>query len=162
MLWIKGLIFTLLVPCVVGGLLPSYIYHGSPMPGGFWDAGWLLVGTGSIIYLLCLFRFLLSDGTPAIFFTRHLGFLMGEEPRQVVQIGLYRSSRNPMYVGEIVAVFGQALLFASLNVALYGFALCVFFHLVVVSLEEPHLRKERGLPYEEYCKRVPRWLGLPR
>jgi protein-S-isoprenylcysteine O-methyltransferase Ste14 len=162
MLWIRGLIFTLLVPCVVGGLAPSWIYDGSERRGGFWDFGWVPVAGGIILYLLCLFRFLVSGGTPAIFFTRYLGFLIGEEPGNLVQGGLYRVSRNPMYVGVLMAVFGQAILFASFNVALYGFALWFVFHIVVVFLEEPHLRKARGSSYDEYLKRVPRWLGWPR
>ncbi len=162
MLWIRGLVFTLLVPCIVGWLAPSWIYSGSERRGGFWDIGWVPVGIGLVVYLLCLFRFLASGGTPAIFFTRHLRFLIGQEPGNLVQDGFYRASRNPMYVGVLMVVFGQAILFASSKVALYGLALWLFFHLMVVLLEEPHLRKERGSSYDEYSKRVPRWLGWPR
>jgi protein-S-isoprenylcysteine O-methyltransferase Ste14 len=160
-LWIRGLIFTLLVPCVVGGYVPYRIYAGSSARGGLWNAGWLLVGLGAIIYGLCLFSFLISGGTPAVFFTRHLGFLIGEEPPKLVRQGLYRVSRNPMYVGVVLAVFGQALIFGSRDVAFYGAAIWLCFHLVVVLLEEPHLRSERGPSYDEYCRRVPRWLGWP-
>jgi protein-S-isoprenylcysteine O-methyltransferase Ste14 len=161
-LWIRGLIFTFLVPCVIGGYVPSLFYRGSSARGGLWRAGWLLVGLGAIIYGLCLFSFLISGGTPAIFFTRHLGFLIGEEPPKLVRQGLYRITRNPMYVGVVLAVFGQALIFASRDVAFYGVALWLCFHIVVVLLEEPHLRSERGPSYDEYCGRVPRWLGWPR
>src|SRR5713226_2993633 len=137
------------------------ISGGSGPRGGWWRAGWLLVGIGAVIYALCLSRFLLSGGTPAIFFTRYVKFVIGEEPPKLVQEGLYRISRNPMYLGVLTAVFGQALLFASPSVAFYGAALWLFFHLTVVFLEEPHLRKQRGPSYEEYCRRVPRWLGWP-
>jgi len=157
-LWIRGLVFTVLVPCVVGGYVPSLIYGGSAQPG-LWSAGWLLIALGSIVYGLCLLAFLLSGGTPAIFFTRRLRLVIGEEPRKLVRQGLYRCSRNPMYLGVVLAVFGQALLFASSQAALYGCALWLCFHLVVVLLEEPHLRKERGAPYDEYCRQVPRWFG---
>src|SRR5262245_35246367 len=33
-----------------------------------------------------------------------------------------------------------------------------FFHLRVVRFEEPELRKLHGTAFEEYCRRVPRWL----
>ena len=36
------------------------------------------------------------------------------------------------------------------------------FRLVVVLLEEPHLARIRGPAYEEYRRRVPRWIGLAR
>jgi protein-S-isoprenylcysteine O-methyltransferase Ste14 len=167
-LWIRGLAFTLLVPSVVEGYVPyliyrgSSIYRGSGAPGGLWQIGWLFVGLGAIIYGLCLLAFLMSGGTPAIFFTRHLRFVLGEEPSRLVRQGLYRFSRNPMYVGVLLAVFGQALVFGSRRVALYGIELWLCFHLVVVLLEEPHLRKEPGASYDEYCSQVPRWLGWPR
>jgi len=161
-LWIRGLAFTLLVPCVVGGYLPYLIYRGRSAPGGLWQVGWLLVGLGEITYGLCLLAFLMSGGTPAIFFTRRLRFVLGEEPSKLVRQGMYRFSRNPMYVGVLLAVFGQALVFASIRVAFYGAMLWLLFHLVVVSLEEPHLRKERGASYDEYRRQVPRWLGWPR
>jgi protein-S-isoprenylcysteine O-methyltransferase Ste14 len=105
----------------------------------------------------CLLRFLSSGGTPAIFFTRPLRALLGEEPPRLVQSWLYTVTRNPMYVGVVLAVFGQALVFASANIAVYGALLWLAFHVVVVALEEPHLRERHGRSYEEYCRRVPRW-----
>jgi protein-S-isoprenylcysteine O-methyltransferase Ste14 len=158
MVWIRGLIFTLLVPCVVAIYVPSTMYRGGSVNGGWWSAGWILIAAGAIVYMVCLLQFLASGGTPAIFFTRGLKFVLGEEPTKLVQGGLYRVSRNPMYVGVLLAVFGQAILFASLEVAIYGFALCLIFHLVVVLLEEPHLRRERGPSYDDYCRQVRRWL----
>ena len=88
-----------------------------------------------------------------------LGFLIGEQPPKLVRQGLYRISRNPMYVGVLIAVFGQALIFASEAVALYGVALWLCFHAMVVMIEEPHLSKVRGPSYDEYRRQVPRWLG---
>src|SRR5205823_9439272 len=119
---------------------------------------WLFVAIGAVIYGLCLVNFLLYGGTPAIFFTRPLRVVLGEEPRHLVQQGLYRFSRNPMYIGVVMAIFGQALVFGSIAVALYGAVAWLFFHLTVVFLEEPHLRKERGASYDDYCRGVPRWL----
>ncbi len=159
MLWIRGLVFTVLIPCVVGVYVPVLLYSGSNARGGLWRAGWLLVGIGSTIYVLCLVRFLASGGTPAIFFTRKLKFVIGEEPPKLVQGGLYRTSRNPMYIGVLLVVFGHAILFASIKVAFYGVLLWLFFHLTVVFLEEPHLRRERGPDYDEYCRQVPRWIS---
>jgi protein-S-isoprenylcysteine O-methyltransferase Ste14 len=137
------------------------IYRGNSVRGGVWQVGWLFVGLGAIIYGLCLYSFLMSGGTPAIFFTRHLKFVLGEEPPKLVRQGLYRVSRNPMYIGVLAVVFGQAIIVGSLDVAVYGAALWVCFHLVVVLLEEPHLRKERGASFDEYCRQVPRWIGWP-
>jgi protein-S-isoprenylcysteine O-methyltransferase Ste14 len=58
-----------------------------------------------------------------------------------------------------MTVFGQAVLFASLRVAIYWCVASLFFHCVVVFVEEPHLRATRGGSLEAYLRRVPRWLG---
>jgi protein-S-isoprenylcysteine O-methyltransferase Ste14 len=170
MLWLRGVIFTVLVPCMVGAYVPSLIYRGRELEEGFWvidwkvgqGIGWLLVGLGATIYLVCLVAFLSAGGTPAMFFTRPLKFILGEEPPRLVRQGLYRFSRNPMYVGVVMAVFGQALICGSSSVAGYGAFLWLCFHTVVVFLEEPHLREERGPSYDEYRRKVPRWIGWPR
>lgn len=158
MLWVRGLIFTALVPGVIAFVVPRWI---DPCVRR-WDAGWLLIAPGIAICLLCLIRFLSAGGTPAIFFTRRLRFFIGEEPRALVSSGLYRYSRNPMYVGVLMCVFGEGILFASIRLAVYGLALFVFFHFVVVLIEEPHLSKQHGRAFREYCKTVHRWIGFHR
>jgi protein-S-isoprenylcysteine O-methyltransferase Ste14 len=162
MLWARGLVFTVLVPAVVGFFLPSAIDPRAQLRGGISNAGWLLAAAGVLTYTLCLIRFLAAGGTPAIYFTRRLRLLIGEEPAGLVPGGPYRYSRNPMYVGVLLVVFGQAVLFASPLLAAYGCAVFLFFHSIVVFFEEPHLRATRGRSYDLYCRSVPRWLGRPR
>jgi len=164
MLWIRAAIFTILVPGVVAAWTPWWLLHSSHEvrafdPGlGRW-AGLALALAGVAGYVLCALDFLLKGGgTPSIFFTRHLRFLLGEEPRLVVQQGLYRYSRNPMYLSVVAVILGEGVFFGSATVLLYGLAAFVFFHLVVVLLEEPHLRRKGGDSYREYCRRTPRWL----
>jgi len=96
-------------------------------PGRNLGAGWAPILAGTLIYALCLIRFLAAGGTPAIFFTRPLRFLIGEEPEGLVSGGLYRFSRNPMYLGVLMAVFGQAVLLGSPALAAYGCAVFVSF-----------------------------------
>jgi len=161
-LWTRGLVFTALVPLVIGGWLPAVVDPMRRAAGGAANAGWLAIAAGAAIYGVCFTRFIASGGTPAIFFTRPVRAIIGEEPRRLVQGRLYAVSRNPMYVGVVLAVFGQAIVFASRRIATYGAFLWLMFHFVVVALEEPHLREQYGGSYEAYCRRVPRWLGLPR
>ena len=158
--WIRGIIFTVLVPGTIALYIPFRMAERLTPPGGFWNAGWLVSVVGAIGYVLCFLHFLASGGTPAIFFTRPVRFLIGEEPGRLVQGGLYRVTRNPMYVSVLLVIFGQALRFASWPIAEYGLLVWLGFHIVVVLLEEPHLREQRGPSYEEYCRQVPRWIGL--
>jgi uncharacterized protein (TIGR03435 family) len=156
--WIRGIVFTMLVPGTIAVYAPLQIAAGLVPAGGFWQLGWLVSGVGALGYVLCFLHFLASGGTPAIFFTRPVRFLIGEEPHRLVQAGLYRVTRNPMYVSVLLVVFGQALRYASWPIAEYGLFVWLSFHIVVVLLEEPHLRDERGAAYDDYCRRVPRWI----
>jgi protein-S-isoprenylcysteine O-methyltransferase Ste14 len=79
-------------------------------------------------------------------------------PRNLVVAGLYRYSRNPMYVSVLLILFGWALAFDVPG--LYGYAIIVAlaFHLRVVLAEEPWLARTHGAAWEDYARRVRRWL----
>lgn len=78
-------------------------------------------------------------------------------PRHLVVSGLYRYVRNPMYVAVSSLVFGQGLLFGSVQVLKYGVVVFVGFHLFVLLYEEPVLRGKCDSEYDDYCKNVRRW-----
>ena len=158
----RGLVFTILVPGVVMFLIPRWVDPGANWRGGYPFFGWSLVAAGAVIYLRCLGEFLLAGGTPAIFFSRALRFFLGEEPQRVVSRGLNRFSRNPMYVGVLLAVSGLAVASGSAPIFIYSCGLFAFFHMIVVLVEEPHLRVTGGPGYEDYLRTVPRWLGWPK
>jgi protein-S-isoprenylcysteine O-methyltransferase Ste14 len=79
-------------------------------------------------------------------------------PQQLVTAGLYRYSRNPMYVSVLLILLGWAVSFGVRG--LYGYALVVAiaFHLRVVLGEEPWLARTHGATWEDYTRRVRRWL----
>ena len=78
--------------------------------------------------------------------------------RACIVKGLYRLTRNPMYVGVSRVIFGQALYYGSQSVAIYGCCVVVAFHLFVLFYEEPTLRRLFGAKYDRYCTQVPRWI----
>ena len=81
-----------------------------------------------------------------------------DPPRRLVRVGLYRHVRNPMYVGVVTALFGEALFFQSRALAIYAVVAWLAFHLFVVLYEEPHLRDTFPEDYEAYRAAVPRWI----
>lgn len=155
-LW-RTLIFVGFIgPGPVIGIVPWWLtgWHvGSPI------AGWRFIGLALIalgVYPLAdsIARFVREGhGTPAPLYPTDT----------LIVTGLYRYVRNPMYVGVLLMIFGQAVFFASRALALYGAcgALCV--HLFVIFYEEPTLRRRYGELYEAYRRRVGRWIpGLTR
>ena len=81
-------------------------------------------------------------------------------PEELVVVGLYRVSRNPMYVAVLLVLAGWALGFHSTPLAAYAVTIAVAFHLRVVFGEEPWLARTHGEKWSRYKARVPRWLGL--
>jgi protein-S-isoprenylcysteine O-methyltransferase Ste14 len=72
--------------------------------------------------------------------------------------GLYRYVRNPMYVGVVSIILGEALVLGSGGVLIYAAVVALGFHLFVVLYEEPTLRRTYGAQYDGYCTLVRRWL----
>jgi protein-S-isoprenylcysteine O-methyltransferase Ste14 len=150
------------VPGTVAGYIPyTFIRNKTPDMniGIFHWIGLLLILVGILIYLWTAVSFLLfGKGTPAIWFTKTISFIIGEEPMKMVLSGLYKYSRNPMYIGVIATVIGQALYFQYSNLLWYALLLFIIFNLVVILIEEPHLEQKFGDNYTNYKKQTRRWL----
>jgi protein-S-isoprenylcysteine O-methyltransferase Ste14 len=110
--------------------------------------GALLVLVALPVFVDFLARFVRARGTPAPV----------APPEELVVEGGFARCRNPGYVAVIALVVGQGLFFGSPGVLLYAAALALVFHLFVVFVEEPGLRRRFGASYDAYCREVPRWL----
>lgn len=151
---LKTILFTVLVPCAVTIYIP-YRLLTSRMNSPFVPRsavhyfGLLLIIPGALIYLRSACDFVFAGrGTPAPI----------DPPQELVVRGLYRHVRNPMYVGVLAVLLGEAMLFNS--VALLQMAGIVFlcFHFFILLYEEPTLKRHFGESYQRYCTAVPRWL----
>jgi protein-S-isoprenylcysteine O-methyltransferase Ste14 len=63
-----------------------------------------------------------------------------------------------MYVGVGLTVLGQSVLFRSWHIAEYLMVFAIVVHLFVLFYEEPTLQKQFGDKYDQYRRRVPRWI----
>lgn len=149
-LLIKNLLFTVLVPGTVAVFVPLIVLkHPAEQPLTA-PLALLLLCVGTAIYTWCLWDFAIAGkGTPAPI----------DPPKTLVVRGLYRYTRNPMYVGVLCVIFGWAALFHSLSITVYGICVWIAFHLFVLLYEEPHLSEVFGDAYARYCSEVGRWLS---
>lgn len=149
MLFAKAAIAFLLMPGIVAFGLPLVL---APVRLARPD-GLLLVAVGTTFLLWCVREFYVSGkGTLAPW----------QPPTELVVTGLYRLSRNPMYVAVALILWGWALAFRSRNLAFYALAVMVAFHLRVIFYEEPTLARAFGQGWTRYTAKVPRWLSLSR
>ena len=105
----------------------------------FWCAGFTLLYLG---------RFKMGDsfrlGTPM-------------EDTGLKTDGLFRVSRNPMYVGVYATIIASSLYTLNPFVILLG-AFVVAIHHAIVLAEERHMQKVFSREYSEYCRRVRRYI----
>ena len=131
---LKTLLFTIVVPGTVTVLVPLWILRGEGHLQGGWTgvAGVLLLVCGAVVYLRCAWDFAVRGrGTPAPV----------DPPRTLVVTGLYRYVRNPMYLGVLCVLVGEAALFRSSVLLGYAGAFFLACHLFVTTYEEPALRR---------------------
>jgi len=75
--------------------------------------------------------------------------------------GVYRYSRNPMYLSQIIVFVGIGIASASWFYLLLSAVLIVLTYFLV-AIEERITLDKLGDTYREYMKRTPRWIGIPK
>ena len=135
-------------PLLVGWLVTRL--RGDPIDLGEWRValGWALV----------LF-FVGWNGWSLWLFGRHqTGLLPGQATHALIDEGPFRVSRNPLYVGLLALYLGLAFLAPTL----WGLVLFPAVVLLVlwgaIRPEERYLHERFGAQYDDYARRVRRWL----
>ena len=146
-------------PGVIPVLIPWLITHwqaGAAYPLAARAIGLILIVAGGIVTVWTFVNFVTEGrGTP-----------WPTDPptsRKVMVGGPYRYVRNPLYVGFIFAIVGEALSLGRPVLFIYLAALIVFLVVFVHFWEERTMAKRYGAEFGAYCKQVSGWWPhLPR
>jgi protein-S-isoprenylcysteine O-methyltransferase Ste14 len=152
MLLFRALFFALLIPGMLVGVLP-FLIGSSAASRRAWDAFDLgavaLIAAGVAVLGWCIADFLRKgQGTLAPV----------DPPTRLVQAGLYRHVRNPMYLGALLVLLGQTLIFRTAAIAAYTVVWFACVNVFVIYYEEPTLRRTFGASYDTYCSSTGRWV----
>jgi protein-S-isoprenylcysteine O-methyltransferase Ste14 len=149
---LRSLSWAILLPGIFAGYVPWRYFGVDRMParlGALQLIGLVCIAAGVLLLAACIVGFA----------RRGKGTLSPvDPPRHLVVRGLYRYVRNPMYLSVTIIVLGEALWARSEALAAYWAIWFLAAHLFVIAYEEPHLRRRFGSSYEEYTRRVPRWI----
>jgi protein-S-isoprenylcysteine O-methyltransferase Ste14 len=151
---VRTAVFAALLPASIVIFIPRWVlaWSGGPGESPWQPVGLAPIAVGAAFLLWCWAGFVTEGrGTPAPY----------DPPRRLVSGALYAWVRNPMYVAITVILVGEAMFFWSAALLLLALATSLVFHLFVVLYEEPGLRTRFGAPYEEYTRRVRRWIPRP-
>jgi protein-S-isoprenylcysteine O-methyltransferase Ste14 len=81
---------------------------------------------------------------------------------RLVQEGMFATSRNPLYVGNLTVLAGLFVIHNNPYAYLLGGLFFLVSYRAIVAAEERYLRGQFGREYEDYCARVNRWLPSPK
>lgn len=149
---IGSVIFFVVAPCVVAGLVPWLLTGweaGEPWPDWARIGGGAMVGIGAVALVHSFVRFVLDGlGTPAPV----------APTESLVVGGLYRYVRNPMYLAVVATIIGQGFLLSRPVLVGYGLVAGLAMAIFAKLYEEPKLQSQFGSEYEDYRRAVPGWL----
>jgi protein-S-isoprenylcysteine O-methyltransferase Ste14 len=135
---------------IVLGALLQYTIAPIPFPGDAWIriVGVIIVvaGLALIFSALATFRRTGQDPKP-----------WTPSPELIVQ-GPYRWTRNPMYVGLTCILVGLGLALNNLWFSLLAAVALLVVHFIAVLPEEKYLNGKFGSSYDDYCRKVRRYL----
>ena len=151
----------------IGFLLAGWVIFrfASPAAVGSEVAGWLGLGFGletqtrRIVSLPLIIGGLLLDGAAAGYFRRLGTAVEPWKPSTVLATdGLYRFSRNPIYLGFAITYVGLSIAMDSVLVLLLLIPCLWVVDRFVIAREERYLSARFGADYDAYRARVRRWL----
>jgi protein-S-isoprenylcysteine O-methyltransferase Ste14 len=118
-------------------------------PAWQWGIAVTVILTGLVPLISSMYRFIfVGRGT----------LVPGVPTERLVASGLYRYVRNPMYLGVLLSLAGEALLFRSRDIILEALIAWLASHLFILVYEEPTLARRHPDEYPRYRRNVPRWL----
>jgi protein-S-isoprenylcysteine O-methyltransferase Ste14 len=120
-----------------------------PIPGATWlFAGSAIAGIGIAVIGVVEFRRAGTTVDPRV----------PGQSAQLVASGVYRYSRNPMYVGFLLVLCGWAVLLGNALSLLLVPAFVVYMNHFQIAPEERAMREKFGAAYTQYADTVRRWL----
>ena len=136
---------------IVAGIVPWLLTHweADEQPVALKILGGIVLAAGALLVLETTARFAFQGrGTPAPW----------APPERFVERGSYRFVRSPMYLGVLLLVVGQGLLLGREVLFAWAVVAWLIFTSFLVFYEEPGLRRRFGDDYDDYRRRVRRWI----
>ncbi len=111
---------------------------------------WVCAGVGVAMEIVAALMFVRAKTT--------VNPMKPENANHLVVEGLYRISRNPMYLALLIILAAWSLHLANPLAAAPLILWVLYITEFQIKPEEKALREKFGAEYEDYCRRVRRWV----
>ena len=81
-----------------------------------------------------------------------------EKPTALIETGAFKISRNPMYLGLAVILFGAGFILGSITSFVGVILFVAAMEIAFIPTEEKNLSEQFGKEFEDYKKKVRRWI----
>ena len=141
-------IVTIVAGYILGRFLPLFPDSALPTPGRYWVGGLIAAAAVVIFVVLPFLQFNRSGQDPAPW---------TPTPEIVVE-GMYKFSRNPMYLGMLVFCIGFSIILSSVWILILTPVCGWLLYNIAIRHEEVYLEEKFGDSYRAYKKNVRRWI----
>jgi protein-S-isoprenylcysteine O-methyltransferase Ste14 len=149
----RALVAFLILPGSVGFVVPAAVLWWTGRTRVDQPLGLVVLAVGIVGLFWCVKDFYVSGkGTLAPW----------APPEKLVVVGLYRYSRNPMYVTVMLVLLGWAVSFGPPFLYIYMLLVVAAFHIRVVRGEEPWVARTRGSDWGHYASHRTVGVGVVR
>jgi protein-S-isoprenylcysteine O-methyltransferase Ste14 len=135
-------------------LIGAGLEHCAPLE--LWDRTASSVGLAG--YVLLALGAAIAGWSLLLFYRLHTTTVPGKTSSSLVMWGPYRFSRNPMYIGLILAYLGEAGILKQAWPILLLPLIAAYLNWIVIPVEEARLTEAFGAEYGQYRAKVRRWI----
>lgn len=160
---LRHLLAILLLPTVVTIVVPRWILQTFSATDSRWPIGGAALVPRALGAALVLAGLALVAWCISLFARVGKGTLAPWDPTSnLVAVGPYRYTRNPMITGVATILIGEVLYAGSWHLAVWAATFIVINHIHFLVNEEPGLENRFGEAYLAYKRTVPRWIPWKR
>jgi len=108
--------------------------------------------------ILFTFAGFIISGKSRDLFSKYKTTLGFGKSSHLITEGIFSKTRNPMYIGMFLFLFGLSICFMNIFSILTSFVFILFVRIFFIHLEEKSLSEQYGIEFEKYKQNVKRWI----
>jgi len=143
--------FMILTAVAAGLVLENFVLEFGPLP----VSSTLRLGLGGLLILVGILLIIFAKYE---FHKSKQPSMPGKPTTKIVKSGIFKYSRNPLYLGIVIAFAGVGVMFDMVWFILLDIPLGMVFNKVLIVPEERYLSENFGEEYLLYMRNVRRWL----